>query len=547
MGAPQNYVNVTRRQPDVEDYIDMLRRYRSWVIAPTFAGLVIAVVVAMLWPDTYESRAVMRIVPQAVPQSLVEGISTVSMSQRLEQMEQQILGRSMLMQIIQLPALDLYKKERAHVTLDEVAEKMRLKDIKVRLYDASGGAPTTRGAQAFVITFRYTDRFKAQQVVREITGKFEEYNFDLQRTAATVTNNFVTEELKKAKDRLDSATQALEAFSGQHQGELPQDAALNSSMGRLQDEKAAQEIQLQNLQLAESQAAANVEQSVSTGNVQMRNERVVQFDKLIADATQRLKSIQTLYKDDYPEVVTAKDYLKNLEQQRAEAMKEDEAQQGPAGPTTRTVTNQQAVQTLQQLKAGEKTTSVKIATLDSDIGRQTRHIQQLQAELQQLQGRIAASPAVVQRYSELASEQSRAKEAYDAKSKARDQSETQESLEEHHAGESLDLLEPADLPEVPVEPNRWAIVGLGTFIGLLAGFGMAGAKELKNTSLKNLKDVRAYTNLPVLSSVPLLENALLVRRKRRLAWLAWSSAVVIGGILMCGAAYYHMSGMGGTS
>ncbi len=63
---------------------------------------------------------------------------------------------------------------------------------------------------------------------------------------------------------------------------------------------------------------------------------------------------------------------------------------------------------------------------------------------------------------------------------------------------------------------------------------LAAAQEVKNTSLKNLKDVRAYTNLPVLSSIPLLENALLVRRKRRLVWLAWSSALIVGCILMSG-------------
>ena len=34
MAAPQNFVTVTRRPPDVEDYIDMLRRYRSWIIGP---------------------------------------------------------------------------------------------------------------------------------------------------------------------------------------------------------------------------------------------------------------------------------------------------------------------------------------------------------------------------------------------------------------------------------------------------------------------------------------------------------------------------------
>ena len=62
----------------------------------------------------------------------------------------------------------------------------------------------------------------------------------------------------------------------------------------------------------------------------------------------------------------------------------------------------------------------------------------------------------------------------------------------------------------------------------MLGIVLAGAKEMKNTSLKNLKDVRAYTNLPVLSSIPLLENALLVRRKRRLFWLAWSSAIICG-------------------
>jgi len=57
-----------------------------------------------------------------------------------------------------------------------------------------------------------------------------------------------------------------------------------------------------------------------------------------------------------------------------------------------------------------------------------------------------------------------------------------------------------------------------------------------------LKDVRAYTNLPVLSSIPLLENALLVRRKRRLHWLAWSVAIIIGSIAMSGSAFYYYSG-----
>ena len=85
---------------------------------------------------------------------------------------------------------------------------------------------------------------------------------------------------------------------------------------------------------------------------------------------------------------------------------------------------------------------------------------------------------------------------------------------------------------------------MGTGLGLMLGIVLAGAKEMKDTSLKNLKDVRAYTNLPVLSSIPLLENALLVRRKRRILWLAWSSAIIIGSIAMSAAAYYYSTSHG---
>jgi hypothetical protein len=85
----------------------------------------------------------------------------------------------------------------------------------------------------------------------------------------------------------------------------------------------------------------------------------------------------------------------------------------------------------------------------------------------------------------------------------------------------------------------WAAVG--TLGGLALGIGLAAVKEVKDTSLKNLKDVRAYTNLPVLSSVPLLENALLVRRKRRLGWVAWSCGIVVGFAMMGAALYYRVS------
>src|SRR6185437_7290410 len=147
-----------------------------------------------------------------------------------------------------------------------------------------------------------------------------------------------------------------------------------------------------------------------------------------------------------------------------------------------------------------------------------------------------------QAYAQLVGDFNLAKQQYDDTMKRHEMADTTANLDEHKAGENLEVLDPASLPEDSIEPKRPMWVAVGTAVGLMVGIMLAGAKEMKNTSLKNLKDVRAYTNLPVLSSIPLLENALLVRRKRRLFWLAWSSAFIIGSIAMSGAMYYHFFG-----
>ena len=96
-----------------------------------FAGLVAAVVVAFLWPDTFISTAVMRITPQQVPERLVPSAISTQMAERLSSMQQEILSRSSLSELIQRPALDLYKKDRARKPMEDVVEEMR-KAIKHR-------------------------------------------------------------------------------------------------------------------------------------------------------------------------------------------------------------------------------------------------------------------------------------------------------------------------------------------------------------------------------------------------------------------------------
>src|SRR5436190_23395233 len=173
MQPSQGYA-ISRRPPDIEDYIDIIRRYRSWIIGPLFAGLVVSVMVAFLWPDTFVSSAVMRITPQAVPERLVPSNLNIQMAERLEQMRQEILSRGSLTELIQRPSLDLYKKERQSKPMEDIVELMR-RDVRLAILET----PTSGGkkmASAFQISFSYPERYKAQAVVSQLVTKFTEQN-----------------------------------------------------------------------------------------------------------------------------------------------------------------------------------------------------------------------------------------------------------------------------------------------------------------------------------------------------------------------------------
>ena len=83
---PTENFSIPRRALDVEDYIDILRRHKGWIFGPFLLTLVASVVGVYLWPDSYESVAVIKIVPQQVPQNMVQSSITQDMTDRINSM-----------------------------------------------------------------------------------------------------------------------------------------------------------------------------------------------------------------------------------------------------------------------------------------------------------------------------------------------------------------------------------------------------------------------------------------------------------------------------
>jgi uncharacterized protein involved in exopolysaccharide biosynthesis len=553
MTGGQNYQSVSRRPPDIEDYIEMVRRYRSWIIAPMFAGLVIAVVVGFLYPDTYVSYALLRIQPAQVSAELVPVVNYTSMAERLTQLQTEILSRGTLTEIIQMPGLDLYKKERTKLPTEDIIQEMK---SKIHLIPVASN--DRKYATAFQIQFSYTDKYKTQKVVAELVKRFIDSNEKAQKQAANLSVLFTTDEVKISKERIDEIEAKITDFKMKNNGRLPEQVAQNSqAMFQLQMQsyhygetinRDQQDLTILQSELQSTRNEMNYLQGSLTTTVQGQSSSVVVNQQLIDIGNQittrkaNLAELMNTYGPNYPEIATERIKIDALEKQRAELESEDSSRPAPAAGASRKVTNPQVERQLQTYKNQYDSTQSKIVAKQSEIEDATRHRADLDKQIAVYQKRIDESPVNEQQLALLLGELNLAKQSYTEKVRKQEDSQTAVNLEAHRAGETLEQLDPPTLPDTPTEPKRWAWAGVGTLAGLILGLTLAAAKEVKNTSLKNLKDVRAYTSLPVLSSIPLLENALLLRRKRRLVWLAWSSALIVGFILMAGSAYYYVSG-----
>jgi succinoglycan biosynthesis transport protein ExoP len=551
MTPQQQYLNISRRALDVEDYIDILRRHTSWVLGPLFAGLVISCVVAFFLPNTYISSAVLRITPPQISEILVPSTVSQQMNDRVAQMQAEILSRTSLSELIQRPTLNLYPRERANSPLEDVIEQMRTKDVHIYVQNLAGA--NGHAATAFSISFQYPDAAKAQAVVQALITRFTEAAVNVQGTQGKATSDFFKDEITQARADLTRLDNELTAFRTQNAGHLPEDlqynvqnlnvvhgqlGAVEEAITRIGEEKLNIETNLQTLKAHRDEL-----QQLETTTIQQapspQNDRLQQLKNDVINMESQLASLLLVYQETYPTVRQYRSQieLKKKERDRLQAEADGEAARPKAA--AKTIVNASIKDRLIETQGQIDSLMVTLQNKENERIRRMKQIDDLNNQVKMYMAAIASSPPNQQKYAALVREYSMTEQHYQDLQRRETAATTFDNVGKRKAGENLEVLDNASLPLTPSAPNRWLICAIGTGIGLMAGVFLTGVKEVKDTSLKNLKDVRAYTQLPILSSIPLLENDLLVRRKRRLAYVGWSAAVILGIIAMSGSMYYH--------
>lgn len=532
-------LSVPRRPFDFEDYVDILRRNLRWILAPAFAGLVIATVVAYMMDDTFVSTALIRVTPQQISPQLIQNVTSQDVAERISGMTQTILSRSTLTSLI--TTYGLYKKELKSEPMEDVVEKMH-KSIGV--YPMGGSSMGNRLLPAMQVRFSYSDKYIAQKVCADLVSRFMSLSAQDVVESQQQANQFLNDEVDQAKHDLDQQEQKLAEFRGQHAGRLPEEMQTNmQEMNALDQQLAAlsetanrnseQRMMLEDeLRIAKERMS-----SIHSPQAQLQNQRVASLDQQIEQQQEGIVAMRDRYTEDYPEMQAAKDRLAFLQKQRDAAAKEkppkmDTTLENPVIARER-LDGQEAVDRIQtRLKAN----AMEAAQINRDMG-------QVNGALRNYRGRLDGVPAGEKEYTDLLRDRDLARERYlDLESK-RQRSNVSIDMERRKQGETLELLDSASLPTSPTAPKRAIILPIGAAIGLAVGLVLVAIREVKDTSLKNLKDARMYTQLSILGSIPLLENDIVVQRRKQVMWVGWATATIAGlAIMAASVAHYYWKG-----
>src|SRR6202171_6052928 len=114
---------IVHRELTLEDYLSILRRRIGFMVLPDAVFAMGGYTISLFLGSRYTSETVVLVEEQAVPESLVKPVIGGDVNQRLATMQEQILSRTRLQQIIE--KVGLYKEQASRISMEDMDARLR--------------------------------------------------------------------------------------------------------------------------------------------------------------------------------------------------------------------------------------------------------------------------------------------------------------------------------------------------------------------------------------------------------------------------------------
>lgn len=550
----------------LRDYLGILGRHRGTALIVSLSALLVTVVVALVWPPVYVSSSTILIEQQEIPPDLVRSTVSTYADQRIQIINQRVMTRSNLMEIIK--KYDLYPKKRRRDPMEVVIERMRddiqLKTVSADVVDPLNGRPT-QATIAFTLTYENESPQLAQKVANELTSLFLDENLSSRREMASQASDFLTAEANRVSDQISKLEGQLAKFKERNADSMPELAQFNMQLADRTDRELMDvEQDLRSLKERRIYLESQLAQINPRGSLYSESgERILGPVERLKTLRAKYIGLSAIYATDHPDLVRMRKEIASLEAevgQTGSTAKEldasltaargelaaDRKRYGDGHPTVQRLERQVAALEKALVKQRQPDINTTV-TKDADnpayiqlqaqlqtVEAETNSLQQkqadLKAKLQDIDNRVAESPLVERKYRELTRDYDNAWAKYKELKAKQMEANLAQSLETERKGERFTLIDPPLLPEEPAKPNRLAIVLLGVVFSFAGGVGTVAVKDSVDGTVSSARAVTALLEMPPLAGIPYIETDEDRRRRKvkRLTVIVAVSAAVAG-------------------
>jgi succinoglycan biosynthesis transport protein ExoP len=510
-------MSVQFRQRTPGEYARIVWKRKWLIILPMIAIASAITWVVLRLPNVYESSTLIVVKPSTIPEAVVPTQSEDALTRQLTSISQVVTSRSSLQPLVE--KFRLYQVERSRgEPMEAIIDRMR-RDIKVELN-------TTRNdiTNGFNLIYRGRDPRTTQAVAAELAGKYVSAQTETSERMGKSTKEFFDQKIKQVKEELDAiAEKRLEFMKGnlsnlpmgveplgrQLTGLYEQQKALIADIGRLRDQQNTLNQRLGDLQKQREQEIDNI---IEEGNDPKKSPEYLQLTQREATLDTELQDMLTKLKPANPDVIKKKEEIASVKSQMQQVIAEGKARAEEKRKRYESYVDPRLNSVKYDQEYGK-----------NEIARQQKMLDDTNAQIASLQQRINAVPAVQVGLETLDREYQTKQESYDKLREQQQKNILISDITSSQQGESIAVVDAANLPESPVAPKRPMLIVMGLLLGLFAGLVLAGAVEVPRLlTIQTTNDAEHYTGLPVLVTVPELMTPQEARRvpRRRLLLLA---------------------------
>lgn len=482
---------------DISKYIDGVRR-RLWIVALVFIpGALLATGIAYVLPPVYESTARILVESPKIPSSLAQSTVTVSASERLQLIQQRILARENVLDVIERLNLFADRPELSPTDkVDLVRAGTAIDIIAFSGQQRSRNAPIS--VSSFTITYRASSRQITARVANELVTRVLELNLQSRSQQAQQTVDFFTQDVERLASDLIALESEIANYKKQNEQALP--TTLQSRQGTLAAiqqqlfSNKQQRAQL-NTQLEATQRTLETLKSLPTPS-----QNLTQEERQLAALKAQLAQDESLYTPQHPSIRQLRGQIAAME--RVVGATPGAGQSGSSAQTMQINNLESQIASIEQ----------QLAQLDEQEARDLERKAELEASIADTPRVEAALNAFQRRHDDL-------RVRYQTAVAKQAQAATGEKLELDQKAERFEVIEQARTPLAPVAPKRTLIAAGGAFVALGAGFALALLLEILSSAIRTGADLERTVKLRPIVVVPYIDTPA-EKQKRRFLQVA---------------------------